>query len=124
MMVFEWSDEELVWEAIEAVNPLKITVRQRWPIAVIGYEGDGYIPLRQLIEMLERDDHTCCIIDPCFDPHETHAQVERDFEGTVWFTVIAIARLDLADQATYRSLLAAFEDRRERFVGEAPVIEF
>jgi hypothetical protein len=37
---FEWSDEEITWEAIESIDPLKVTVRIR-PIVIVGWEGDA-----------------------------------------------------------------------------------
>jgi hypothetical protein len=121
--VLEWSDAEFVWEAIETIDPLKITVRDR-PVAIIGFDGDGYIPIRQLIEMLMCDDHTCCIIDPCLDPEAIGAEVGREFGDVVWFTVVGVARLDLANEATYRALLTALKDSVERFDLEMPYIEF
>jgi hypothetical protein len=123
MMFFDWSDEETVWQAIETLDPLKITVHDR-PIAVVGFEGDGYIPLRQLIEMLEDGDDNLCVIDPCRDPDATGAKIEEEYGDTVWFQVIGIARLDIADEPTYRVLQVALDDRWERFMLDVPYIEF
>jgi hypothetical protein len=40
---------------------------------------------------------------------------------TVRFTVFGVAGLDLADETTYRRLLAALEERHGRFVGDSNI---
>jgi hypothetical protein len=127
LMYFDWHDEEIVWEAIEIIDPLKITVRQR-PVAAIGFGNIRDMVMHRLAEMLPYGKHwdadnMCIIIAPCADPEAMEAMVHEQME-TVRFSVFGVAVLDLADQPTYRTLMNALADRSERFVGEAPVIEF
>jgi hypothetical protein len=37
---FQWSDEAIIWEAIETIDPTKVTARIR-PMVIVGFEGDG-----------------------------------------------------------------------------------
>jgi hypothetical protein len=122
-MFFDWRDQDLVEEAIETINPLKLTVRSH-VIAIGSAFGDGRLALRQLVGMMQADDGSCIIIHPCRYPELfSHQQAGLgDDEG--WFHVVGLARLDLADQKTYGSLMTALAERHGQFVGEMPCIDF
>jgi hypothetical protein len=38
----DWSDQKIMWGAIETIDPLKVTARIR-PIVIVGWEGDGWL---------------------------------------------------------------------------------
>jgi hypothetical protein len=126
-MYFDWQDEQIVWEAIETTDPLKVTVRDR-PVAVIGFDCVADMMMHRLAATLPYGPHwdqerMCIIIDPCTNPEALEAVVEEQMH-TVRFSVFGVAVLDLADEPIYRRLMAALEERQGRFVGETPVIEF
>jgi hypothetical protein len=125
--LFDWRDEALVEEAIETVDPLKITVRYRF-VAVVGFESDADMVMHRLADTLPPkrrydNDHMCAVLDSCTDPESLWALVEYEIP-TGRFSIFGVGVLDLADGEMYGSLMAALADRRERFVGEMPVIEF
>ena len=114
-------------EAIETVSPLKITVRYRL-VAVVGFETDADIVMHYLAETLPPgrrydNENSCAVLDPCTDPEALLALVEYDMP-TCRFSIFGVGILDLADEPTYELFLTALADRRSRFVGEMPVIEF
>jgi hypothetical protein len=124
---FDWLDEDLVEEAIEAVSPLRITPRYRF-VAVVGFDTDADIVMHYLAETLPSgrrydNENSCAVLDPCTDPEALLALVEYDMP-TCRFSIFGVGVLDLADEQSYRLLLGALADRRGRFVGEMPVIEF
>jgi hypothetical protein len=47
---FDWSDEAIIWEAIDTIDPLKVTARIR-PLVIVGWEGDGWLPVRDLVDI-------------------------------------------------------------------------
>jgi hypothetical protein len=127
ILYFDWRDEEIVWEAIETTDPLKITVRER-PVAVIGFDCVADMMMHRLADTLPFGknwdvERMSIIIDPCTDPEAMAALVEEKMD-TVRFSIFGVAVLDLADESVHRCLLAALEERGSRFVGETPVIEF
>ena len=63
MALFDWRDEEIFDEAIETLNPLKITIRSR-PMVVVGPIDVGYISMQQFAEIVLEDDESFCVIDP------------------------------------------------------------
>jgi hypothetical protein len=126
VMYFDWHDEKLVWEAIETIDPLKITVCQR-PVAAIGFDRVADMVMHYLADSLPpnsrwNNDGMLVIIDPCADPIAMEALVEEQMEN-VQFSIFGVAHLDIANEATCRTLLNALADRHEWFLGEAPVIE-
>ncbi len=123
MAFFDWRDEELFDEAIETLDPLKITVRSR-PIVVVGPIDVGYISMQQFAEIVQEDDERFCVIDPRPDLDRKCAEIEDEIGDAAWHFVLGLARLDLFDEDTYRALMAAFEDRRGRFRLWSPHIEF
>lgn len=127
VMYFDWQDEEIVAEAIETIDPLKITVRCH-AVAAIGFENITDMVIHRIAETLPygrswNQDSLSIIIDPCADPEALGALVEEQVEN-VRFSVFGVAVLDLADGGIYGTLMDAFAKRRSQFVGEYPVIEF
>jgi hypothetical protein len=120
---FDWSDQAIIWEAIEAIDPLKVTARLR-PIVIVGFEGDGWLPVHDFVEFIQDGHDTCVVVDPRPHLHRTLARIEADFGDGPWINFLGIARLDLADRAAYRAWLAALEDRWAENWFEMPVIEF
>jgi hypothetical protein len=55
---FDWSDEEIIREAIEIID----TVRIR-PIVIVGWEGAGLMPVREFVEIVRHENDTC-VVDP------------------------------------------------------------
>jgi hypothetical protein len=51
-------------------------------------------------------------------------QIEQETGDAARHFILGFARLDLADEDTYRALLTAFGDRSERFRLWSPHIEF
>ncbi len=126
VMYFDWQDEEIVWEAIETINPLKITVRDR-PIAAIEFDTEAEMVLHFLADTLPsnsrwNNEGMSVTFDPCHDPEATQAIVDERMEN-VCLSIFGVAVLDLADEATYDRLMNALVGRCGHFVGEYPVIE-
>ncbi len=127
VMYFDWQDEEIVAEAIETMSPLKITVRHH-PVAAIGFKNITDMVLCRVAEPLPygrnwNPDKLTIIIDPCADPDALASVVEEWMEN-VRFSVFGVSVLDFSDAGIYGALMDAFAERRLRFVGEYPVIEF
>jgi len=120
---FGWSDEAIMWEAIESINPLKVTARIR-PIVIVGWEGDGWLPVHDLAKIIQNGCDACVVVDPRPDLHRTLAGIKSDFGDNIWISILGIARLDLADACAYRALLAGLEDRWAENWFEMPLIEF
>ncbi len=121
MVFFDWRDEVLFDEAIETLDPLKITVRSR-PIVVVGPSDVGYISIQQFAEIVQENDERFCAIDPGRDLDGKCAEIEQEIGGSAGYVVLGLARLDLADKLTCEALLAAFEERAERFTRWMPHI--
>lgn len=126
-LYFDWRDEEIVSAAIETMDPLKITVRDR-PIAAIEFDNVGDMVMQFLADTLPsysrwNNEGMSVIIDPCNDPVAMRATVHERMEN-VSFSIFGLAKIDLADEATYDMLVNALAERRGAFVGECPVIEF
>jgi hypothetical protein len=124
---FDWQDEALVEEAIETVDPLRITVRYRF-VAVVGFESDAAIVMHFLADTLPPrrrydNEHSCAVLDPCTDPEALRTLVEYEMPDCR-FTIFGVGVIDVADEATFESFLTALADRRGGFVGEMPCIEF
>jgi len=80
--------------------------------------------MQQFAEVVRADDQRFYAIDARPDLEGKCAEIEKECgQGTGYF-VLGLARLDLADEPTYRALLAALEDRSERFTQWMPHIEF
>jgi len=126
-MYFDWQDAEIVSEAIETISPLKITLRCH-PVAAIEFDCVGDMVMQFLADTIPSrsrwdNEGTAVIIDPCRDPVAMQAIVREQMEN-IRFSIFDVAMLDLADEGTDRRLTNALAERRERFVGEYPVIEF
>lgn len=123
---FDWQDEEVVEEAIETVDPLRITVRYR-SVAAIGFETVADMVMHFLADTLPPtrkydNEAMCAVIDPCIDPKGLWALVEYEIPKAR-FSIFGVGVLDLADPETYELLMTALADRSDRFVGEMPVVE-
>ena len=119
---FGWLDEAIIWEAIETIDPLKVTARIR-PIVIVGFEGDGWLPVRDFLEIVQNGDDTCIVVDPRPALDRTLSRIRADFGDGPWISVLGIARLDLADRVAYQALMAALEDRWAENWSEMPHIE-
>jgi hypothetical protein len=122
-MWFAWSDEKMIWEAIETIDPLKVTAHWR-PVVIVGFEGDGYHQMSDLAKIVQNGHDTCIIVDGRRDLDGTISKITDDCGDEAWHSVIGIARLDLADQSTYQGLVTALEGRWEWYDLESPYIEF
>jgi hypothetical protein len=116
-----------VEEAIETGSPLKVTIRSR-PVAIIGFETVADMVIHFLADTLQPrrrydNDHMCAVLDPCADPESLSALIDHEIP-TARFSIFGVGVIDLADEATYQLMLDALADRRGRFVGEMPVIDF
>jgi hypothetical protein len=120
---FNWSDEAIIWQAIETIDPLKVTARLR-PMVIVDFEGDGWLPVRDVAEIVQNGNDTCIVVDPRPDLDRTVARIKAHCGDDPWISVLGVARLDLADRAVYQALLAALEDRWERSDLGAPCTEF
>jgi hypothetical protein len=49
-----WSDEAIIWEAIETIDPLRVTARIR-PMVIVGVDGDGWLPVRDFSEIVQNE---------------------------------------------------------------------
>ena len=127
IMYFYCQDEQIVAEAIETIDPLKITVRYR-RVGAIGFENITDMVLYRLAEPLPHGKHwnpdnLTIILDPCTDV-EARAVLAEERVENVRFSVFGVAMLDLADEGIYETLMNVLTERRSQFVGEYPVIEF
>jgi hypothetical protein len=120
---FEWSDQKTIWEAIETLDPLKVTARLR-PMVIVGFEGDGWLPVRDFAEIVQNGREACIVVDPRPDLPRTLSRIREDFGDGPWINVLGIARLDLADDLACRALLVALDDRWADNCFEMPVVEF
>jgi len=93
---FDWSDEAIIWEAIETIDPLKVTARIR-PMVIVGMEDDGWLPVHDLAKIVQNEREACSVVDPRPDLHRTISRIRADFGDGPWISVLGIARLDVAD---------------------------
>ena len=107
---FDWSDEAIIWDAIENLDPLKVTARLR-PMVIVGFDGDGWMPIHDFAEIIQHGNDACIVVDPRPDLDRTLARIKADFGDDPWISVLGIARLDLADASAYKALLVALYDR-------------
>ena len=126
VMYYDWQDDPIVSEAIDTIDPLKITVRSR-SVAAIGFDSIAEMMIFRFADILPYGDHwdqerMCIVVDPCSDPEVLRASIEEKMD-TVRFSVFGVAALDLADEAIYRQLSAALGERRHGFLGEMPFID-
>jgi hypothetical protein len=63
---FDWSDEQSLWEAIETIDPLKVTARLR-PIVIVVWEADGWLPVHGFVGILRNGRANCIVVDPRCD---------------------------------------------------------
>ena len=82
---FGWSDEETIWEAIETIDPLKVTARLR-PIVIVGLEGDGWLTVHDFVEIVQNGHDTCIVVDPRPDLHRTLARIKAEFGVGPWIS--------------------------------------
>jgi hypothetical protein len=127
-MIFDWQDENIVDEAIETIDPYKITVVRYRPVAAIGFKRVADMVLHRLADRLPPTrkfdrEAMCAVIDPCTDTEALCVLVEEEMDD-VRFSIFGVAVLYLADEQTHGSLMTALADRRGRFVGEMPSIDF
>jgi hypothetical protein len=118
-----WSDEVTIWEAIETIDPLKITARIR-PMVIVGFEGDGWLPICDFVKIVQNGLDTCIVVDPRPDLDRTLSRIGADFGDGPWISVLGIARLDLADACAYQALMLALDDRWTENWCDMPYIEF
>jgi hypothetical protein len=118
---FDWSDEKIIWEAIASVGLCRITARLR-PMVVIGFEGDGWLMVHDLMEIVRNGHETCIVVDPRPDLDRTLSRIEADFGDGPWINVLGIARLRVADRQAYRALLGVLEGRWDWSWPEMPSI--
>ena len=119
---FDWSDQAIIWEAIETIDPLKVTARIR-PMVIVGWEGDGWLSVHDFVEIVQDGNDTCIVVDPRPALDRTLSRIRADFGDGPWISVLGIARLDLADRVAYQALMAALEDRWAENWSEMPHIE-
>ena len=103
---FDWSDEQIIWEAIETIDPLKVTARIR-PIVIVGWDGDGWLPVHDRAEIVQNGHDTCIVVDPRPALDRTLSRIRADFGDGPWISVLGIARLDLSDSAACMAWLSA-----------------
>jgi hypothetical protein len=82
---FDWFDEAIIWEAIETIDPLKVTARIR-PIVIVGWDGDGWLPVHDRAEIIQNGHDTCIVVDPRPDLHRTLARIKADFGVGPWIS--------------------------------------
>ena len=126
-MIFDWRDESLVEDAIESLDPYKITFRSRL-VGIIGFDNEAEMVMHYLADTLPRprrfdNNGMCAVLDPCRDPEGLQRLVDEEMDN-VRFSIFGVALVHLADQETYRSLERALSDRRQPFVGEMPTVDF
>ena len=119
---FEWSDEAIIWDAIETIDPLKVTARIR-PIVVVGLEGDGWKSVSDFVEIVQNGREARIVVDPRPDLDWTHSRIREDFGDGPWISVLGVARLDLADVSADQTLLAALVDRWAKNWFDMPYVE-
>lgn len=95
-MYYDWMDDDVVSEAIDTIDPRKITVRCR-PVAAIGFDNIAEIVMYRLAEPLPYGKHwnqenMCITIDPCSEPEALCRLVEEEM-STVRFSVFGVAVL-------------------------------
>ena len=68
-MWFDWSDKQIIWEAFETIDPLKVTARIR-PMVIVGFEGDGWLPVHDFVGIVRgKIPPSWLILDPTFIGH-------------------------------------------------------
>jgi hypothetical protein len=117
------SKYEFFDEALESIDPLKITVRSQ-PVIVVGPAKVASMSMNDFAQVVREDDDRFYAIDARPDLKAKCAEIEKECLPTTGYFVLGLARLDLADEPTHRALMKAFEDRRERFTRWMPHIEF
>jgi hypothetical protein len=127
-LLFDWRDQDIVDEAIETVDPYKITVVRYRPVAAIGFKTIGDMVMHCLAGRLPPNrrfatEGMCAVIDPCTDTEALRALVEEEMDSSR-FSIFGVAVLDFADQQTHGSLKTALAERRGQFAGEMPCIDF
>ena len=80
--------------------------------------------MQQFAQVVRQDDDRFHAIDPRPDLDGKCAEIEKECDQSTGYFVLGLARLDLADEPTYRALMSAFEDRAERFTIWMPHVEF
>jgi hypothetical protein len=120
---FQWSDEAIIWEAIETIDPLKVTACLR-PMVIVGFEGDGWLPIFDFVKIAQNGHDTCIVVDPRPDLDRTLARIKANCGDGPWISVLGIARIDVADASAYRALLVGLDDRWAKNWFEMPYIEF
>jgi hypothetical protein len=122
LVFFDWCDEQIVDEAIETIDPLKITSHIQ-PVIVVGPAEVEHMSMQQFAEIVREDDDRYSAVDARPDLKAKCAEIEKDCDQSTGYFVLGLARLDLADEPTYQALLAGFEDSRGRFALWMPNIE-
>jgi hypothetical protein len=103
---------------METIDPLKVTARLR-PTVIVGWEGDGWLPVHDFVEIVKSG--TCIFVDPRPNHDRTLSRIRLDYGDDPWISLLGIARLDLADRATYRALLLALKSRCAENWSEMPI---
>ena len=91
---------------------------------VVGFQGDGWLPVHELVEIVRDGSDTCIVVDPRPNLHRTLSEIRADFGDVAWISVHGIARLDLVDAGAYEASLSALDDRWAENWFDMPFIEF
>jgi hypothetical protein len=91
---------------------------------IVGFEGDGWLPVHDLVEIVQDGLDGRIVVYPRPNLDRTLLRIKADFGDNPWISVLGIARLDLADRLVFEALLAALDDRWAENWLEMPVVEF
>jgi hypothetical protein len=126
-LCFDWPDKETVFDAIQEIDPLKITVRSSRAVAAIAFRNVTEAVMGRLITSWSHTrwdaDKLYAIVDPCHDPDAMIAEVEQ-WWWPVKFSLFGVTMVHFSDEHTFRRLKVALKDRRHLLTGRIPVIEF
>ena len=103
-------------------DPLNVTARLR-PIVIVGFEGDGWLPVHDLVEIVQDGLDGRIVVYPRPNLDRTLLRIKADFGDNPWISVLGIARLDLADRLVFEALLAALEGRNDDAKAIMPTVD-
>jgi hypothetical protein len=91
---------------------------------IIGFVGDGWLPVHDCVEIVRNGHDTCIVVDPRPYLHRPPSRIKVDFANSHWINVLGIARLALSDASTCQALLTTLDDRWAENWYDMPFIEF